>query len=175
VKSPTKKINGELHKLCTGPAHDQPTWLPATEKYFYMGKSGTRAGKLTPRCRLCVNWNKLKSPGEQGWVPVSKVKDYFSEGVARVGMMEFARRTGLSETTLRDVILERSQRVQKRTVRKVMLEVISIRRKGEIRHRDDIRYGAELRGRPPKAVKLVKDLSEEEQARRIKMAVRGTT
>jgi len=175
VITPTKMIAGELHKLCTGPAHDEPTWLPATEKYFYKGKTGSRAGKLTPRCRLCVNWRKLKSPGESGTVPVEAVKEYFAEGVSRVGMMEFCRRTGLTQTTMRDVILGRSQRVQKRTVRKVMLEVISIRRKGEIRHRDDIRSGNDLRGKPPKRVKLVRDLSEEEQARRVKTALRGTT
>jgi len=60
------------------------------------------------------------------------------------------------------VVLERQMRVQKRTVRKCMLEVISMRRKGEVRHRDSIRAGAKLRGRNEKEVKTRKDLYQVE-------------
>ena len=162
VLSPVKRIDGELHRLCSGPAHDEPVWLPETEKYFYRGKSGRRMGMFTSRCRLCANWNKLKSPGLSGTVAVSVVKPYFIEGVRRVGIMEFCRRTGLHQTTVRDVVLERQMRVQKRTVRKCMLEVISMRRKGEVRHRDSIRAGAKLRGRNEKEVKTRKDLYQVE-------------
>lgn len=162
VVSEVKYIKGDKHRLCSGPAHDEPVWLPETEKYFYKHKTGRRMGKFTNRCRLCVNWNKLKSPGESGTVPVSEVQSYFIEGVRRVGMMEFCRRTGLTQTTMRDVTLGRQMRVQKRTVRKVMLEVISIRRKGEVRHKDSIRAGARLRGRNEKEVKSKRDLYQPE-------------
>lgn len=150
---PTKVIKGQEHKLCTGPGHDEPTWLPATDKYFYQHKSGERAGKLTPRCRLCTNWKKLKSPGESGLVPILKAQPFFIEAVNRVGLLELARRAEVSPNTIINVLRAKSNdgarqlTVQKRTLRKIMLQLISMRRKGEVRHRDSIHHGAAKRGK----------------------------
>lgn len=155
----TREIDGELHKCCYGPGHDEPTWLPATEKYFYIGKSGRYKGKLMSRCRLCANWKKLKSPGVQGLVPISKVRPFFIEGVHRVGKMEFARRVGMSHNGLRNILNSNGQRhVQKAVARRAMLEVISMRRKNEVRHRDSIQHGSLARGRQEKEVKIKQDL-----------------
>lgn len=148
-----------MHKRCTGPAHEEPVWLPATEKYFYMQKTGKYKGKLTYKCRLCANWKKLKSPGSiQGLVPLQKVKPYFIEGVNRVGISEFARRTGLSVNGINNILNSESQRrVQKLVARKAMLEVISMRRKGEVRHRASIAHGAHLRGRQEREIQTQRD------------------
>lgn len=154
----TKVIDGEVHRLCKGPGHDEPTWLPETEKYFYRSKSGREKGKFYHRCRLCSNWEHLKSPGLSGMVPNKLVRPYFIEGVNRVGMMEFARRTGLSANTINWTINGRKKHVQKMTVRVVMMEIISMRRKNEVRHRDSIKHGSEIRGRTEKAVKSDRDL-----------------
>ena len=144
-------------RLCTGPGHDEPIWLPATEKYFHQHKSGQRKGKMASRCRLCQNWNKLQSPGESGWIAASKVRSFFIEGVHRVGMMEFCRRAKINPGAVRKIIDGSTQHVQKRTTRKAMLEVISMRRKGEVRHRNSIRVGAHLRGWEEKEIKSWRD------------------
>lgn len=137
-------------RLCTGPGHDEPTWLPATEKYFYQHKSGAQVGQFQSRCRLCFNWNRLKSPGISGWVPYKDAYPFVYEAVARVGIMEAARRTGLSRSTLHKFLHGQHIHMQKRTLRVIMLEVISMRRKGEVRHRNSIRTGAYLRGQVEK-------------------------
>jgi len=94
-------------------------------------------------------------------VPVAKVRPYFIEGVSRVGFIEFCRRTGLADRTvtnaLRGLANGRPYSVQKRIVRKVMLEVISMRRKNEVRHRDSIRHGAKQRGREEKVPSARRD------------------
>ena len=137
----------EKLKLCKGPAHDEPTLLPATEKYFYVRKSVGREGQLVSRCRLCCNWERLKSPGLSGTVSHHVAEPFFREAVNRVGFSEAARRIDMSETGLRNILNGPPyRRVQKRTLRKCMLEVISMRRKGEVRHRDSIVIGAYLRG-----------------------------
>jgi hypothetical protein len=126
-----KLIDGMWHKRCTGPAHEAPEYLPATEKYFHIRKT-TRQGELLSRCRLCTNWARLKSPGsERGWVELSKVLHIFAEATNRIGVLEFCSRTGISPGTMTAILHRRSRWVQKATVRKAMLELISIRRRGE--------------------------------------------
>lgn len=143
-----KTINGVKHKLCSGPGHDEPTWLPATDKYYYRHGSdhAARPNALFSQCRLCVNWTKVKSPGLQGWVPASVARPFFLEAVRRVGIAEVARRMGVSDSTVALIVREKRQYVQKRTLRTLMLELISMRRKGEVWHRDTILHGSQLRG-----------------------------
>jgi hypothetical protein len=147
-----KIIDGHQHKLCSGPGHDTPAWLPATDKYFYSYKSGARKGKLQGRCRLCSNWEKLKSPGLSGLVPLERALPFFIEGINRVGFNEFVRRTKLSGNTVHQVMAGKRRFVIKRTMRAVMLEVISMRRKNEVRHRESIARGSYLHGEIEKKV-----------------------
>lgn len=124
-----KRVNGIWHKRCTGIAHDEPVYLPANEKYFYKG-SGR---KLRSKCRLCENWERIgASPGYvAGYIECRQVTLYFQEAVSRVGMTELARRAGVARETIQKVCMLKQQKVQKRIVRAVMLELISIRRKNE--------------------------------------------
>lgn len=165
-----KEIKGELHKLCTGPGHDEPTWLPATEKYFHVRHSEYRDGQFVSRCRLCVNWEKLKSPGISGYVSLDIAHPFFLEAVNRVGHEEVARRIGMNPDNLRKILQKQRTYVQKRNLRKLMLELISMRRKGEVRHRDSIRHGSAKRGRSEKAPKnridFYSQASDEEAAYR---------
>jgi len=127
-----KIVDGTWHKLCTGPAHEEPEYLPATDKYFYVHKSGAMEGKLTPRCRLCANWDKLKSPGSHhGWIAVEKVHPYYTEAINRIGQAELQRRSGLSAGHIRSVVNKRQKYVKKAQLRRLMLELTSIRRKNE--------------------------------------------
>ena len=126
-----KQVNGIWHKRCTGPAHEEPTYLPANEKYFYKGSGPNK--KLRSKCRLCENWERIgASPGYQhGYIDCIYVRLHFQEAVTRIGMAELARRAGVNRATIYAVIAMKQRRVQKRTVRAVMLELISIRRKKE--------------------------------------------
>lgn len=126
-------INGIWHKRCTGAAHDEPVWLPATEKYFYRRKSNAkrRQGELVSRCRLCCNWNGISPGTAPGLVPATDVIHFYREAVARVGLMEFSRRVGMHYTSIENVLDGRVTVVRKSSLRKVMLELISMRRKGE--------------------------------------------
>lgn len=140
---PTKKqlqsrryrfINGEWHKRCAGPAHEEPVWLPSNEKYFYLQKSGEKNGKLLAWCRLCSNWNNLKvrTPlSEQGYVRAEDVRPLFQEAVTRCGVNELSRRTGVSRDQLVEIIQGRTTVVRKKTVKAVLLELISMKRKKE--------------------------------------------
>lgn len=148
-----------MERLCSGPGHDEPTWLPETDKYFWKRKTGSQAGTYLSQCRLCKNWTRVKSPGLSGYVPDHIIRPYVVEGVHKVGMTEFARRVGRSESVLKQIMESPFKKKQKRFVRRVMLEVISIRRKGEVRHKTDIAAGRLARGLPDQhKVTTVKDL-----------------
>jgi hypothetical protein len=141
-----KLIGGVWHKICTGQAHDEPTYLPATEKYFYFLKIGPRRGRPVARCRLCHNWAKLKSPGSHhGLVPVDKVHPFYAEAVNRVGMMELHRRSGLSIGHLSQVLTKRIKHVKKEQARRLMLELVSIQRKNEYSINRSSRWRTERR------------------------------
>lgn len=125
-------IDGQLHKRCTGPAHDETTYLPANSKYFYLRGSQGRKGELTSRCRLCSNWQKLKVKSQMnGWIPLSEARPFYLEAANRVGAMELAKRAGVNYISVTNVLRGRGTYVQRRTLRKIMLELVSIRRKNE--------------------------------------------
>lgn len=129
-----KFLWGEWHKICRGPAHEAPVWLPATEKFFHFYKTGLRKGDLKSRCRLCSNWEHVKPQtqgSERGIVTVESVHVYFVEAANRAGITELSARTGVSQNALTNVIKRKQPYVRKLTVRRVMLELISMRRKGE--------------------------------------------
>lgn len=128
-----KLKQGVWHKLCTGPAHsEQGEYLPASEKYFIFKKSD---GRPVARCRLCHNWAKLKSPHPgslHGYVPVADVRPFYIEAVNRVGLAELSRRSGVSISHISAVLTDRNKQfVEKATLRKIMLELVSMQRKNE--------------------------------------------
>lgn len=126
-----KFINGTWHKLCRGDAHEEPVWLPANTKYFYPSNSAN-GKKLHSQCRLCNNWHRLSSPGSEfGLVEVSKVWHFYAEAVARVGVMELAKRSGVHYTAISKVLDHRVKHVRKQNFKQVLLELISMRRKNE--------------------------------------------
>jgi hypothetical protein len=149
-----RTINEQVHYLCTGPAHDEPTWLPATERFFYRDRS-LRAYGFSYRCRLCANWSRLKGPsrGVSGLVSADSARPFTVELVNRIGMMEASRRTGLAPDVLRRVInTGRRRKVEKLTLRKIMLTLIDVREHGEVRHPASIAHGAAARGKTERHV-----------------------
>lgn len=127
-----KLIDGQWHKLCKGVSHDEPTYLPATEKYFYVRKQKARKGELYTYCRLCAQWAQVKSPGSHhGYVPAHQVRHFYNEAVNLIGLRELARRAKLDPDGIQHVITGKTKNVRKSSLRKVMLELISAKRKGE--------------------------------------------
>jgi hypothetical protein len=59
------------------------------------------------------------------------VSHFFHEAANRVGVMELSNRAGISPNTLTAILMGRNKYVRKETLRKVMLELISMRRKKE--------------------------------------------
>lgn len=66
-----------------------------------------------------------------GKVEIDKVRHFYQEAALRIGRNELARRTGLNRQALSAAIDGRVKFVRKANVRKVMLELVSIQRKGE--------------------------------------------
>jgi DNA-binding Xre family transcriptional regulator len=127
-----KQINGQWHKKCKGPAHPEGVYLPWNEKYYYLYKKGARAGTFTSQCRLCHQWHKVKSPGtDHGLVPISQIRHFYIEGVNRVGMTELAKRAGVTAEHIKLVISGKQKYVRKATLKKIMLELVSIKRHNE--------------------------------------------
>jgi len=141
-----KLVDGVWHKRCTGPAHEEHEWLPANDKYFYIQQSKGREGIPTSRCRLCHQWNKLKSPGSHhGLVEVRSVQLFYIEVVNRIGMMELHRRSGLSLGHINRVLNGTTKYVRKEPVRRAMLELISARRRNEHSINKDSKWRQERR------------------------------
>lgn len=128
-----KEIDGEWHKRCTGPAHEEPTYLPATEKYFFVRKKQDQRHSLFfNQCRLCCAWGAVKKPHSLdlvGMIEASLVRHFYFEAANRIGIAELKRRTGV--TNIHKVIGGQQRMVRRENFRLVLLELISIRRKGE--------------------------------------------
>jgi hypothetical protein len=147
-----KLISGVWHKRCSGSSHEEPTYLPATEKYFYRRKS-KRPGEFLSQCRLCNAWKTAKSPGlEHGYVSVVKIRPFVDEAVNRIGLMELSRRTKVTPETLYNILSGRQANVQKKTVKKVMLELVSIKRKNEYSINAGSRWRLQRRGNSPDSI-----------------------
>lgn len=110
----------DQYKLCTGPSHPQPTRLPLD--HFYVHRTGTKAGELTARCKLCHNWRKLVGKdGPHGYVTVNdELRAYTKELVERCGEWYGPRQHGLRPETLHGVVTGKQRRVQKKTALRIL-------------------------------------------------------
>jgi len=110
-------------KVCTGPAHAQPTRIPLDEDHWPFHRSGPKAGEPTSRCKLCVNWTKLVTKdGSHGYIAASRVRALVRELVDRCGgVWAVERDHGLHATSLRSILDGETKRVQRRTVARVIL------------------------------------------------------
>lgn len=122
-------------KICTGPAHPQPTALPVDRQHWYFRKSGPKAGEPVSRCVLCINWRRLNDPGMSGTVPCDKIRPFARELVDRYGSYnEAMRQTTISDVTLRSIMNKDYCTVQKRTALRV-LQALEQKRREDRRDR----------------------------------------
>lgn len=105
-------------KVCTGPAHAQPTRLPLTETHWHFNRSGPRAGQALPRCKLCRHWMRMTHT----LVPMQTLKPYAIELTERCGSYYAAERVhGISDTTLRKIAQGGKSRVQVDTAQRLLM------------------------------------------------------
>lgn len=117
-------------KVCTGPAHPQPTRLPMDEEHWHYHRTGPKAGQPVARCRLCTNWAKLVvKDGPHGTVPAAKLHHLVKELVDRCeGCPECQRRHGLRAETLRLILTREQATVQKKTAQRILQALAEQRR-----------------------------------------------
>ena len=117
-------------KICTGPAHAEPTRLPLDEHHWHFRRHGPRAGQPFSRCKLCANWRKLiEKNGSHGWVDIVLVRRYVDELIARCGSAHAVSLAhGIAESTLRSIEHAETLHVQKRTVARVIAALAAQRR-----------------------------------------------
>jgi len=135
--------DGKSFKICTGPTHHEPTLLPVEE--FHVRRSKGREGELISRCKTCVNFRKLKNPGtNHGWIPIDKqIFEHVQEMVNRVGIVHASRLSEINENTLRSILNEETERIQKRTYARILSTIRLQRENGMLYHKKDIRAGIE--------------------------------
>lgn len=123
-----KLEDGVWFKRCNGASHSKPAYFPANSVYFHVRKVGRRKGQLLWQCKKCVNWQGSKIPlDETGFVEVRAVRHFYEEAVNRVGLAEFAKRTGLTERGLAYVLKSESKYVRKTSLKRVMVELYKMR------------------------------------------------
>ena len=142
-----KLVDGIAYKLCSGSAHEEPEWLPATPKYYYFRKTGPTTGRPSSQCRLCHVWDKVKNPGSHhGFVALAIARPFYIEAVNRVGIAELSRRSGLSTHHLQSIYSRPNKKfVRKISLRKVMLELVSMQRKNEYIDNPRVRWQTDRR------------------------------
>jgi len=107
-------------RLCTGCEKK----LEITTGHWFF-----RDSKPTGYCRTCRAKIKTQHDGPYGWVPAEKVRPLLSELVSRCGgITATSEASGLSETAIREVVGRKRPRVQKKTVRLVVLALYERRK-----------------------------------------------
>src|SRR4029077_298468 len=140
-------IGGKKHKLCRGPDHHGGQWLPV-EHFIY------RNGKIRARCRSCES----KAKGSENLVPLTD--SYLGQVdhiVNRLGVMEAARRLEIAQASLWNIRNKRVRKLKARTARKIIVLVKTLNETGEVRHKDSIKHGAKMRGKPEREVQKRQD------------------
>lgn len=157
----TEKVKTMKTKVCTGPAHPEPVELPIEE--FHTRKSGDRAGQPISRCKRCVNWNKLQNhTPNHGYVKFDRLLwEHVRELINRVGIMNAAKLSGISDSSLRFMLKGNPAQIQKETARKILTAVQYERQNAIFYHRTDIQRGIERKKRERKPLRKVEDPSDQ--------------
>jgi hypothetical protein len=123
-------------KLCTGPSHPEPTWLPLDPEHWHFHRSGRKQGLALARCRDCANWDKLqKKGGPHGYAVVNRplLHQLLNELIQRCGSIrEVYRRYGISESTIDKLLRSDHERVQKRTIQKILAALYEQRKRDRV-------------------------------------------
>lgn len=141
-----REIKGQLHKLCTGPLHEEGEWVPSPDGFYQRVRKGQKMDR--PECKACEAHRR----GTSKYVPFHRVKFALTELQHRLGIAETARRIHVAEQTIWKYNNGKTKFVQRRTAVKIFTALADVRAKGEVRHRDSIHYGSAFRGLKEKEI-----------------------
>ena len=155
----TRKINGQEHKLCRGPTHLRPEWVPVTDFY----PRSTRRDRAASQCKRCALWltyhQRRGHPPTAiiGWLPYKDYEFAVIELERRLGKREAARRCNISYGTWWKWRKGYTAQIQRISAVKLVNTLSEVRKNNEVRHRDSILHGAKARGKPEKVPKVRED------------------
>lgn len=138
-------IDGALHKLCKGVSHREGAFVSIDN--YYVIKSGRSKGQLYHICKECVRLREGAEPRvylNQAW------HNFVMELINRLGFAETARRLDRSDTWLREFRDKKKSYMLRETARRIITVLRDVRSANEVRHRNSIKSGAYIRGRPEK-------------------------
>lgn len=147
-----KIIDGIPHKLCNGPSHKKPTWVPFSDFYRNYSPNHSADG-IAGVCKACEGVRG----GHPRQVPYKKVEFAIIELVNRLGVNETCRRVPISTTTLWKYRNKKSKQVHRGTAEKILQALSEVRSNGEIRHAHSIHHGASARGKEEKIPSRARD------------------
>lgn len=145
-KGAFKTVDGVRLKRCRGPLHPEGAYL--TFDYFYPKGNGN-PHSFCIRCMGRDGRSVKFSAYYKGWL--KSIEN-------RLGVMETARRLGISYKTYWNWKKKSPATIQRAHARAIVHLMRELRHTGEVRHRDSIHHGAEARGRDEKKVKFKRDL-----------------
>lgn len=131
-------------KLCNGPSHHEPTWLPLDADHWYFHRSGKQAGKPFSHCKGCDGWPRMKHKGApHGLVPKTLLLPYLCELIDRCGSKrEVAVRYGIARSVQIKAFYGSNTMVQKRTVQRTLSALAEQRRHDRLNGGTSERYRA---------------------------------
>lgn len=126
-------------KLCRGPSHPEPVYLPATTEFFRYRSEGRWLRSL---CRQCENYAKAKEPTvSNGLIHASKVRWIFQGLVANLGTVGASNACNITPTMLRRIVNGDTKQTRRGTARKAIKALRALRQ--------EARAEATIRARTP--------------------------
>lgn len=138
-----KSINGVVHKMCNGRSHSSPTWIAVDS---FRPQTRGKKGKYRSQCNDCDAFYH----GSESMVKFSQYEWMVVELVNRLGVEEAARRIGISQQTMYHWRNRKPLKIKRKNARKVVNTLATVRKAGEVRHRDSIRHGSLVRNHKEK-------------------------
>lgn len=150
----TKVVNGRTLRRCSGHLHNG-RYIPPENFIHQTG----HAGNTSPRCKKCN--------GKPSLIPLTDQHRAWIESIIRrLGTYESARRLEVSHDALkcwrfvpRLLDTRKPQRfILSTNLAKIVQLMLELKITREVRHKDSIRHGASMRGKPERPVKVKSDL-----------------
>lgn len=144
-----REVRGQLVRRCVDCKKEKPV-----EEFYERHRHGEFSGWHSA-CKLC--W-ALRRGRNAGLVPFGRIKFALTELVNRVGKAEAARRIGTTDPNLWRWMNFPPVKIRRKHASAILIELKEARVNNEVRHRDDIKSGAEIRGKPVRTAERREEL-----------------
>jgi hypothetical protein len=129
-------------RLCHGPSHERPTWVPSWNFNIVNGRRWYE-------CRDC-HAHRRRTVAPYSHVSFHRIEFAVTELIHRLGKSEAARRIGISKQQISHYANHSPRWVRRETALKILAALAQVRAEDLVRHKDSIHNGAYLRGRSEK-------------------------